>query len=170
MRQRHQKRRSGFTLIEVLLVAGILAVLAAFAIPSLFGQATKAKIELGKAGVGRNGPIAKALESYKWDMGKYPDTDEGIESLMKSTQEADDERVQAIAELFARSGYEATDAFIRARIIYFTQVGYYALGIREALEQRFQYLEAYFEGFTGQTLDPDIAEAHRAKHLGRRRR
>ena len=92
MRRKHQKRRSGFTLIEVLLVAGILAVLAAFAIPSLFGQATKAKIELGKAGVGRNGPIAKALESYKWDMGRYPETDEGIEALMKSKQEADDER------------------------------------------------------------------------------
>jgi len=92
MRRRLQRRRRGFTLIEVLLVAGILAVLAAFAIPSLFGQATKAKIKLAEAGVGRNGPIAKALESYKWDMGKYPDTDEGIEALMKTKQEADDER------------------------------------------------------------------------------
>ncbi len=92
MRQKHQRRRGGFTLIEVLLVAGILAVLAAFAIPSLFGQATKAKIELAKAGVGRNGPLAKALESYKWDMGRYPETDEGIEALMMRKQEADDER------------------------------------------------------------------------------
>jgi AcrR family transcriptional regulator len=92
------------------------------------------------------------------------------DKVRRAVEEADDARVQAIAELFARSGYDATDAFIRARIIYFTQVGYYALGIREALERRFEYLEAYFEGFTGQTLDPDIAEAYRAKHLGRRRR
>ena len=46
IQRKNQKKRRGFTLIEVLLVAGILAVLAAFAIPSLFGQARKAKIKL----------------------------------------------------------------------------------------------------------------------------
>ena len=83
-----------------------------------------------------------------------------------AVQAADDERVRAIADLFARNGYADTDAFIRARIIYFTQVGYYALGIREPMAKRFHYLEAYFEGFSGQTLDPNIAAAYRAKHLG----
>ena len=78
---RNRRNRSAFTLIEVLLVAGILALLAAFAIPKLFGQAEKAKIDLAKAGVGRNGPISKALEAYKWDVGKYPETDEGLAAL-----------------------------------------------------------------------------------------
>ena len=85
------KRRSAFTLIEVLLVAGILAVLAAFAIPSLMGQATKAKINIAKAEIGRNGPIAKGLSAYKWSMGKYPDTDEGLAALYKRKSEADDD-------------------------------------------------------------------------------
>jgi len=78
-----RKRRSvrAFTLIEVLLVAGILALLAAFAIPKLMNQAQEAKIKLASAAVGRNGPIAKALEAYKWDMGKYPETDEGLNAL-----------------------------------------------------------------------------------------
>mgnify|MGYP002261085459 CR=1 FL=1 len=83
MHRRMIRRRSGFTLIEVLLVAGILAVLAAFAIPSLLGTAQKAKIKLAEAAIGRNGPIAKGLTSYKFDMGKYPDTDEGLAALYK---------------------------------------------------------------------------------------
>lgn len=83
MRRNMIRKRSAFTLIEVLLVAGILAVLAAFAIPSLLGTAEKAKIKLTEAAIGRNGPIAKGLTSYKFDMGKYPDTDEGLAALYK---------------------------------------------------------------------------------------
>lgn len=92
MRRRSNKRRTAFTLLELLLVAGILAVLAAFAIPSLMRQGEKAKIDIAKAAVLRNGAIAKALEAYKWDMGKYPDTDEGLAALFQKNDQADDER------------------------------------------------------------------------------
>ena len=92
MQRKNERRRSAFTLMEVLLVAGILALLAAFAIPRLFGLAEKARIDLAKAAVGRNGPIAKALDTYKWDMGRFPDTDEGIDALLQSKQEVDEER------------------------------------------------------------------------------
>ena len=92
MQRKNERRRSAFTLMEVLLVAGILALLAAFAIPRLFGLAEKARIDLAKAAVGRNGPIAKALDTYKWDMGRFPDTDEGIDALLQRKQEVDNER------------------------------------------------------------------------------
>ncbi len=93
MRRKSCKRRSAFTLLELLLVAGILAVLAAFAIPSLMGQAERAKIDIAKAAVLRNGAIAKALSAYKWSMGKYPETDEGLAALFKTKSEMkDDER------------------------------------------------------------------------------
>jgi len=92
MRRQNRARRSAFTLIEVLLVAGILALLAAFAIPKLFSQAEGAKIDLTKAAIGRNGPIAKGLESYKWDVGKYPDTDEGLQALFEPKDSRGDER------------------------------------------------------------------------------
>jgi len=91
MHRRKRQSRKAFTLIEVLLVAGILAVLAAFAIPALFGQAQQAKIEIAKAAVGPNGPLGKALDAYKWDMGRYPDTEEGIPALLQTKDEADDE-------------------------------------------------------------------------------
>jgi AcrR family transcriptional regulator len=85
--------------------------------------------------------------------------------VRKAVEKADDARVRAIADLFARSGYDAAEAFIRARIIYFTQIGYYALGIRETPAQRLGYLEGYFDGFTGRKLPAEIAAAHRARHL-----
>lgn len=91
MWQKRNRRRSAFTLMEVLLVAGILALLAAFAIPKLFEKAQEAKIEIAKAGILRNGPIAKALESYKWDMGKYPETDEGLRALFENPGGNDEE-------------------------------------------------------------------------------
>jgi len=93
MQRKMYRKRSAFTLIEVLLVAGILAVLAAFIVPNLFGQATKAKIDIAKAAVLRNGSISKALESYKWSMGKYPDTDETLAALFQPKEKKkDDER------------------------------------------------------------------------------
>ncbi len=92
MQREAKQRRSAFTLMEVLLVAGILALLAAFALPRLFETAQEAKIDLTKAQIGRNGPIAMALEKYKWDMGRYPDTDEGMAALFRTKERADDER------------------------------------------------------------------------------
>jgi general secretion pathway protein G len=92
MRRASSKRRSAFTLLELLLVAGILAVLAAFAIPSLMGQAERAKIDIAKAAILRNGAIPKGLEAYKWNMNKYPETDEGLAILFKKKGEVDDER------------------------------------------------------------------------------
>ena len=92
MRRRQVRRKRAFTLIELLLVAGILALLAAFMVPRLMGQGEKVRKDLAKAAIGRNGPIAKALDAYRWDMGKYPDTDEGLNALMQPKGEVDDER------------------------------------------------------------------------------
>ena len=92
MRRKTRRRRSAFTLMEVLLVAGILALLAAFAVPKLFQTATDAKIKLAEAAVGPNGPLAQALERYKYNMGAYPETDEGMDMLLQARDEVDDER------------------------------------------------------------------------------
>jgi general secretion pathway protein G len=83
MRRKRSRGRSAFTLIEVLLVAGILAVLAAFIVPNLFGQATEAKRKIAIAAVLRNGSIGKALDAYRFDMSAYPTTDEGLAALFQ---------------------------------------------------------------------------------------
>jgi hypothetical protein len=46
-----------------------------------------------------------------------------------------------------------------ARIIYFMQIGYYALIENEPFETRFSMLEPYLVSFTGQRPDPgEMAE------------
>lgn len=69
---------------------------------------------------------------------------------------ADQARANAIREMFLRHGYEETEAFTRARIIYFMQIGYYALIENEPFETRFSMLQPYLAAFTG--TDPDPAE------------
>ena len=79
----------------------------------------------------------------------------------------DDARVAEIAGLFERHEYTQPDAFIRARVIYFTQISYYALNIEadEAHSDRVGYLEAYFRSFTGREIDTEIARAYRLANL-----
>jgi len=91
MRAGMTRKRAGFTLIEVLLVAAILALLAAFAVPRLIGMSDKAKVSLAQAAVKRNGSIAKGLEAFKMDMGRYPETDEGLRALFTAPS-GDDEK------------------------------------------------------------------------------
>ena len=91
--------------------------------------------------------------------------DDGLRSVV---QKEDESRVLAIAAFFERQAFEPTEAFIRARVIYFTQLSYYALGIDEPLLERMSYLSAYFRSFTGCDIDPAAAEAFRQRALAGR--
>lgn len=74
---------------------------------------------------------------------------------------ADRVRVQALTDFYQRFDYPMPEAFIRARVIYFAQIGFYALDVHEDLATRLSYTEAYFESFTGKHLKPEKAEAFR---------
>ncbi|MEM7723627.1 MAG: TetR/AcrR family transcriptional regulator [Pseudomonadota bacterium] len=63
--------------------------------------------------------------------------------------EADARRLTAITAMFERHGYDAADADIRARILYFMQLGYHALDLREPADARLARIEGYLRGFTG---------------------
>ena len=52
-------------------------------------------------------------------------------------------------------------AFIRVRVIYFAQIGFYALDVKEPLATRVSYTEAYYESFTGKQLKSEEADAFR---------
>lgn len=88
-----RKTRSGnraFTLLEILIVVGILALLAAFAVPSLIGSSEQAKRDMALAAVRPAGTIGQVLDKFYFDVGQYP---ESLEDLMKqpSYVEEDDD-------------------------------------------------------------------------------
>lgn len=71
---------------------------------------------------------------------------------------ADTLRLDAIAGLFTRFGASPTQAIVRARTLYFMQLGYYALSIRETQAERMALLSDYVLAFCGEVPDPADAE------------
>lgn len=70
-------------------------------------------------------------------------------SVRRHVARADETRLAAIRDMFVRHGYGAEDAQVRSRILYYMQIGYYALSPHETLEARLKLVPAYLEGFTG---------------------
>jgi AcrR family transcriptional regulator len=55
----------------------------------------------------------------------------------------DDQRIAVIHQVFRDMGYQDPEALVRARITYYHQVGYYALGVRQARKDRLRLLPYY---------------------------
>ena len=108
-------------------------------------------------------PFAPRLDAAMRDWARRSD------KVSRTVERADNKRLKAIARAFEAAGFEPTEAFIRARILYFTQVGYYALDVHETLAKRTSYAAAYIKGFTGLELDPERAARNR-RHLLQMRR
>ncbi|MEI9415814.1 TetR/AcrR family transcriptional regulator [Mesorhizobium sp. Cs1321R2N1] len=76
----------------------------------------------------------------------------------RALDEADEERVNAIRDMFLRHGYEEEDAFVRARVLYFMQIGYYSLELNEPMSSRLPHVAAYLRSFTGREPSPKDIE------------
>ena len=77
----------------------------------------------------------------------------------------DEARIDALCRFYRRFDFPMPEALIRARVLYYSQIGFYALGTRESLQTRLGYTEAYFEAFTGRQLDAAEAQAFRRRML-----
>jgi general secretion pathway protein G len=72
--------RSGFTLLEIIVVVFILSLLAAIVAPRFMGRTDDARITEAKVQM-RN--FETALKLFKLDNGFYPDTQQGLEALVE---------------------------------------------------------------------------------------
>jgi len=80
-------------------------------------------------------------------------------SVRQRIDQADRERLAAVIAMFERHGYSPYEADVRARILYYMQLGYHALDVRETMQARTVRLAGYLRGFTGQDPTQDeIAE------------
>ncbi len=73
------RRARGFTLLELLVVVTIIGLLAAYVGPKYFSQLGKSEQGVAKAQVEA---FARALDTYRLDVGHYPTTEEGLNALL----------------------------------------------------------------------------------------
>ncbi len=72
--------RSGFTLIELMVVIVILSILAVYMMPKIMGRPEQAKRLKAKVDIQS---LETALKLYKLDNGRYPTTEQGLEALVE---------------------------------------------------------------------------------------
>jgi general secretion pathway protein G len=72
---------SGYTLMELLVVLAILGLLTAIATPFALHYLETAKVKAAKTEVAN---ISACLDLFKYDVGRYPTTEEGLEALRKA--------------------------------------------------------------------------------------
>lgn len=99
-----------------------------------------------------------------------PDYDTAVRAWARTSpkvaevvHQVDDQRIDALRKVYVRAGYSEDEAFVRARITYFHQVGYYAMGVRESSARRAELVQLYYRalfGSEGQFFDakPDDAK------------
>ena len=88
--------RAGFTLLEIMVVIVILGLLAALVVPKLIGRTEEAKRTQARLQI-KN--IEQALQLFKLDNGFYPDSEQGIEALVRPPE------IGRIPKNYRKGGY-----------------------------------------------------------------
>ncbi len=71
-------RQAGFTLVEMLVVLAIIGLLVGLVAPRVFGQLAEAKVRTAHIQIES---FKNALDLFYLDAGRYPTTQEGLQSL-----------------------------------------------------------------------------------------
>jgi len=80
MKANNCKKRSSFTLIEVMIVVVIIGILATIIVPRIMDKPGQARTQKALNDIQT---ISSALKLYKLDKFNYPTTNEGLESLVQ---------------------------------------------------------------------------------------
>ena len=75
---RTRNARSGFTLIEIMVVMMIIGLLMALVGPRFIRQEEKAKVKAARAQIEL---LGTALDTFRLDVGRYPTSQEGLAAL-----------------------------------------------------------------------------------------
>ena len=84
----------------------------------------------------------------KWD-GAVRDWARTSEAVRNVVQAVNQKRIAVLEQIFNDIGYTGKEAHIRARVMYYHQVGYYAMGVQESQRERRALLPYYRKVLTG---------------------
>jgi general secretion pathway protein G len=73
-------KRSGLTLIEIIIVIALLGTLMTYLVSQLTNVADSAKVDQAKIGMGG---VGSALQIYRVHNSRYPTTEQGLDALLK---------------------------------------------------------------------------------------
>jgi general secretion pathway protein G len=76
---RSRPSRSGFTLIEIMVVVVILAILAALIVPKVMSRPDEARVVAARQDIST---LMQALKLYRLDNVRYPTTEQGLAALV----------------------------------------------------------------------------------------
>ncbi|MCX7302026.1 MAG: TetR/AcrR family transcriptional regulator [Rhodobacterales bacterium] len=83
----------------------------------------------------------------------------GDPTLRATLEQTDRDRIAAITAMFARFGFPAEEAQVRAYTVYYTQIGYISMMVRETVDLRIRRMPIYVRTFAG--VEPKPAEIAR---------
>lgn len=81
MKPKSSKRDAGFSLMELLVALVILALIVGLVAPQVLGYLGRARTDSAKVQIDS---LKSSLSLYLVDMGRYPSSSEGLESLVKA--------------------------------------------------------------------------------------
>ena len=76
--------------------------------------------------------------------------------VARAINDIDDAWIDLLNEMFVTRGFDQRRAFARARIVYFHQMGYHTLDLRETLEERVAMIPLYTEILIGDVDDTEL--------------
>lgn len=85
MKTMRKSTQSGFTLLELLVVLGIIAMLAGIVGPQVMKHMGEAKTKSAKVQIE---DLSATLDMYKLDLGTYPTSEEGLRALIEAPDSA----------------------------------------------------------------------------------
>lgn len=76
---RQRRTQHGFTLLELLVVLVVLGLLAGIVAPRYFSQLGRSEAKVARAQIEG---LAKALDLYRLEVGRYPSSEQGLQALV----------------------------------------------------------------------------------------
>jgi len=110
--KKQKNLRSGFSLIELLIVIVILGGLVAVVAPGLMDAAAKAKRDTVCL---KMNDLQKRLDMFKLDNGNYPETEEGFEALVSNpdTEKYPNYRVKPYLKKLPKDAWKTPFVYVR---------------------------------------------------------
>lgn len=85
--------------------------------------------------------------------------------LQARLKNADDRRIEAIANLFNRYGFTPEQSQVRSMTVIYTQIGYISMQVEETRSERLARVQHYVEIFSGTVPSKDDIQTFLSRHM-----